>query len=70
MNLKQAKQLKKGDHVTAPRYSAGVNDVKRYKVTSLKTWKRNPARIEIGLKHGLFTFEKANENDLELLTKE
>ncbi len=39
-----------------------------WKITSIKTWKRNPNRILIGLKHGLYVYYKADENDLQYLS--
>lgn len=43
---------------------------KKWKIISIKTWKRNSNRIEIGLKYGLYTFEKLNETQLHLIKKE
>lgn len=63
MTLEEAKTLKQNDII----YSNSDNS--KWKVTSVKVWKRNPSRIEIGLKHGLYTFAKVNESQLHLIKK-
>ena len=68
MNLKQAKQLKQGDLVYHVSKKNADGSKMRAKVTSVRTWKRDLTRIEIGLKHGLYDFAKFNEFEIKLLT--
>lgn len=34
-----------------------------FKITTVKTWKRNPDRLHIGLKRGLYQYEKIESVD-------
>jgi len=55
ITMEEAKKLKPGamlNHSQARRNADGTSA--RFKVTSVKTWKRNPDRIEIRVKHGLY----------------
>ena len=72
MNLKEAKQLKKGDVliVNDKVMQRGNRREARLKITSVKTWKTRPAQILIGTKYGLYEFGKLNENDLKEVRKE
>ena len=70
ITLEQAKQLKRGDILLD-------NFGKRWKVNGQVTvWKRNPGRICVPLKHGLYSFDKLTEYEFNkegvcnLVTKE
>lgn len=64
MTLEQAKNLKYGDVI----YYRFGKRITRYKVNGKpKTWKREPNRIEIPLKFGLYTYDRADESHLHLL---
>ena len=39
----------------------------RWKVTSVKLWKRHPERFELGLKHGLYAYDRCNSDYAHLL---
>jgi hypothetical protein len=39
----------------------------KWKILSIKTWKRNTNRILISLKYGLYDFAKVDETQLHLL---
>jgi hypothetical protein len=55
ITLEEAKKLKPGtvlNHSNAEKNADGTPA--RFKVTSVKTWKRNPDRIEVHLKRGLY----------------
>jgi len=56
MELEQAKKLRAGDII--------FHNGKRFKVTSVKRWKREPDRIEIGLKYGLYQYYRILNSDL------
>ena len=70
MLLNEAKNLRTGQTIYhAEKIGADKRSV-RYKVTSVKTWKTRPNQILIGLKYGLYGYEKITENDLHLVTTE
>lgn len=68
MNIEQAKQLKQGQIVYHKIKTNADGSPMRAKVTSVKTWKRSPEKIEIGLKRGLYDYAKFTENELHLLS--
>jgi hypothetical protein len=68
MNLSQAKKLEQGDTVYHMTKRNSDGSPMRAKVTSIKTWKRDVSRIEIGLKHGLYDYAKYNEFEIEYIT--
>lgn len=69
LTLGQAKELKPGDILHTP-------EGKRWKVNGeVKRWKRNPDRIRVPLKHGLYAYDAITDSDFpngvcQLLTKE
>lgn len=76
MTLEQAKALRAGQWVhqvgtaNARDKSGGKNadgTPRRWKVTSVKTWKRSPERVEVRLKHGLRFYDSVTESNLHLL---
>lgn len=57
MNIAQAKQLGHGDIIYHSRGRNADGTPVRYRVNgSVRTWKRDPNRIEIPLKYGLYVF--------------
>ena len=68
MTLQEAKNLKHGTIVYHKVKRNADKSPMRAKVTSVKTWKRFPERVEIGLKHGLYDYAKFNQNELDVLT--
>lgn len=69
MDLQTAKNLRPGDSVHHVEKKNADGSPMRAKVTSVKTWKRNPDRVLIGLKHGLYDYVKFTENDIHLIEK-
>lgn len=70
ITLDQAKALERGQilyQINPPYASYGR---KRWKVTSVKTWKTRPNEVRIGLKYGLRSFDSINQNDLDLVSLE
>jgi hypothetical protein len=66
MTLEEAKQLKAGDYV----WSENVyGKPAKLRVTSVKTWKREPNRIEVRTKYGLFVYPKFFAGTLNLIRK-
>ena len=64
MTLQEAKNLKAGDYIhhTAKKNADGTP--MRARVTSIKTWKRSPERIEVRCKHGLYDYATFTESEL------
>lgn len=61
ITLEEAKNLKPGDILISAR------DGKRWKVNGqVKTWKKNPLRIRVPLKHGLYSYDALTEGEFEL----
>jgi len=71
ITLEQAKALEKGNtvyHVTN-RNTDGT--AQRWTVNGkVKTWKRDPSRVEIPIKSGMYGFDYLTENDLDLVSLE
>ena len=57
ITLEQAKGLQYGD-ILHDRHN------KRWKVNGMvRTWKRDPSRIRVPLKHGLYSYDAINESN-------
>jgi hypothetical protein len=68
MNIETAKTLKTGQIVYHTEKKNKDGSAMRAKVTSIKTWKRNQSRIEIGLKHGLYDYAKFDQDEIQYLS--
>ena len=63
MNKEELEKLEAGDiihHCSLKNYDGSP---RRYKITSIKTWKRKPD-ILIGLKRGLYEFYKLDDKQI------
>lgn len=69
MKLEEAKQLKPGDYIHAPHKFNADGTPMRARVTSVKTWKRSPGRIEIRYKRGLYEYGLFTESELNQIEK-
>lgn len=56
LTIEQAKNLKKGQMIQSTLFTGRNGKPELWKVTSVKTWKRDPNRIRIGLKRGLYQY--------------
>jgi hypothetical protein len=65
MNIQTAKTLKVGNRVHHVERKNKDNTPMRARVTSIKTWKTRPDKIEVHLKHGLYEYAIFNENELD-----
>jgi hypothetical protein len=63
MEQQQIKELRKGMVICHKDMTNADGTKRRYKITSIKTWKTRPD-ILVGLKRGLYEYHKVNENDL------
>lgn len=68
MNVQEAKQLKQGQLVYHVTKKNADGSPMRAKVTSIKTWKRSPDRVEVRVKRGLYEYATFTENELDQLT--
>ena len=69
ITIEQAKSLSYGDilHHTINKNADGTPQ--RWKVNGeVKTWKRNPNRIKIPVKHEMYSFGYVTENELHLVS--
>ena len=64
MTLSQAKALKPGCMVHHVSKKNADGSPMRARVTSVKTWKRSPDRIEVRVKHGLYDYATFSESEL------
>lgn len=67
MTLEEAQALVIGSTVYHVTNRNADGSPQRWKVTSIKTWKRSPERIRLGLKYGLRGYDSATEAELHLL---
>lgn len=65
ITLDEAKALKRGDILVQE--STGH----RWKVNgAVQTWKKDPSRVRVPLKHGLYAYDQLTEAHLHLMRKE
>lgn len=65
LTLEQAKNLTQGDEIHNQFLKNADGTCQRWRVTSVKTWKRDPNRIRVGLKRGLKEYGSLDERNLE-----
>ena len=69
LTLLQAKNLKRGTIVYTPRWKNADGTDQRWKVNGkVKTWKRNPERVQVPIKRGLYDYAYITENELSEFT--
>lgn len=68
ITIEQAKNLKPGQTVYHVTNKNADGSAQRWKVNGEpKTWKRSPDRVEVPVKHGMYTYGKITEKDLHLV---
>jgi len=65
MEPQEMSTLKKGQIIYHLYMRNADNTPRRYKITSIKTWKTKPGCYLMGLKRGLYEYHKVNEWDLQ-----
>jgi hypothetical protein len=68
ITIEQAKALQYGQilHHTTNKNADGTPQ--RWRVNGkVKTWKRSPERVQVPVKHGLYSFGYITESDLDLV---
>ena len=69
MTLYEAKHLSKGDYVHSVSTKNADGSPMRARITSVKTWKRKPKKIEVHVKHGLYDYAVFDETELQLIER-
>lgn len=68
ITLEQAKNLKHGDILWHVSDRNADNTPVRWRVNGkVKTWKRNPNRVQVPVKHGLWDYDYITEDTLHLV---
>jgi len=68
LTLERLKSLKPGDVICIPR--DGRNGPERWKVNGkVQTWKRDPSRVRVPVKHGLYSYAQIMEQDVDSLNR-
>ena len=68
LSLEQAKQLQHGTILYHVSHRNADNTPQRWRVNGKpKTWKRSPERVQVPLKHGLYSYDYLTEHDLGLV---
>jgi hypothetical protein len=71
LTLKQAKELERGDMLYHRTHSNSDGTPMRWRVNGKpKTWKRNPERVQVPVKHGMYDYDYVTENDLNMVSLE
>ena len=64
ITIDEAKGLRQGQTLYHVSHRNADGTPQRWRVTSVKTWKRNPGRVQVGLKYGLRHYDTMREADL------
>ena len=69
LTLEQAKELKHGQIVFHTNHKNSDGSAQRWRVNGkVKTWKRNPEKVQIPVKFGLYRYDYITENELHLIS--
>lgn len=68
MTIEEARKLRYGQIVYEHENKNKKGESKRWRVNGqVKIWKRDPSRIQVPMKHGLYEFGYLDEHNLHLL---
>jgi hypothetical protein len=67
MNIQEAKTLKQGQIIYHSEKKNADGTPMRARITSIKTWKRSPERIELKVKRGLYEYATFNQDEIHVL---
>jgi len=65
ITLQEAKNLYQGQTIYDSIMKNADGSAARYRVSSVKTWKRDPNRIRVGLKYGLYSYGELTNGTYE-----
>lgn len=69
ITLNQAKKLRHGQELYHLKNRNADGTAQRWRVNGkVKTWKTQPWRVQVPIKHELYSFDYLTENDLHLLS--
>ena len=69
ITLEQAKALENGQELWHTENKNADKTPQRWRVNGkVKIWKRNPGRVQVPLKHGLYSYDYLTERDLHLVS--
>jgi hypothetical protein len=69
MTLSEAKKLHYGQTIYHKTHKNKDGTAQRWRVSGkIQTWKKDPKRIRIPVKHGLYSHDAITANELHLLT--
>lgn len=69
ITLEQAKTLRHGTILYHANNRNADGTAQRWKVNGApKVWKRSPERVQVPIKHGLYSFDYLTERDLDLVS--
>lgn len=69
LTFEQALELQPGDTLYHTVFKNSDGTPQRWKVNGqVKTWKTDPNRIRVPLKHGMYAYDKIDESDFTLDT--
>lgn len=68
LTLQQAKELRKNSILRSLVQNNSDGTPQRFKILSIKKWKRQPNRILISCKRGLYEFIKIDETQIHFYT--
>ena len=69
MNIETAKGLRVGQTVYHVSKKNADGTPMRAKVLSVKTWKRNPEKVVVSVKHGMYDYAKFNETEIHQISE-
>lgn len=71
ITFEEAKELKVGTILYHTKHRNRDGSAQKWKVNGkVKTWKRNPDKIQIPVKHGMYSFGYIYQDDLHLVSLE
>jgi len=70
LTVKQAKELRHGDVLYHRTYRNSDGTAQRWRVSGKPhTWKRDPKRVEVPVKHGMYDNDRLDEHSVHLVSK-
>lgn len=68
ITLQQAKALKRGDILHEVTITSTGKPIRWRVIGKVQTWKRNPNRVRVPLKHGFYTYYQLTEGELQFVS--
>ena len=69
ITLNQAKKLRHGQTLYHLKHKNVDGTAQRWRVNGkVKVWKRNPEKVQVPIKHGMYAYDYLTENELKLVS--